>query len=254
MYIVIAAIVIYCISLLINLLYTFPILGSFLRTIKTESDKLKTSATPIGYSFLIWNLIYIGQIGFIVVQSIKYFYITPPIQIYLFALLAILNALWVIVFSLEMVMFSVTIICGMLATVFYQYQILEITYYDISVGFFFSTAAPHSIYLGWISLACILNIFSFMKFTLKGLDEEARVLSEHRLLYCFLNVLGVITMLMIIIKQDYVYLVTVCWGILGIYLNGNFGNAHFSIGCIIYSIFVIIGIFFNILIFNKTFA
>lgn len=253
MYVVIGAIVIYVLSMLVNILFTLPFFGSILKTIKSESDKLKTSATPIGTTFLIWNIIYIGQIGFIIIQSIQYINQSPPLQIYLFALIAILNGMWVIAFSFERIMLSVTILFSMLAALFYQYQVLEINYYNVSIGYFFSTAAPHSIYLAWVSLACILNVFGFMKYTAK-IGEDDRLNSEHRLLYSALNILGVASMLMIIIKQDYVFFITICWGVLGIYLNGNFDNALFIFGCGIYFVFIGIGVFFNILVINKTFS
>ncbi|UOY91534.1 tryptophan-rich sensory protein [Ectobacillus sp. JY-23] len=137
------------------------------------SDSIDILFKPANYAFSIWGLIYL-LLGTWVIRQ---FFATGNEAAmyerigYWFFINCVLNSLWVILFAYKK--FNLTLLCmlGILATLIVIYQKIQKS--DVSRLY----RLPFSIYLGWISVATIVNVFivfytneitSFL-----GLNEQA---------------------------------------------------------------------------------
>lgn len=137
------------------------------------SDKVFTLFTPEGYAFAIWGLIYF----LLTVWVIRQFFVNDEqkendrkIGVWFF-INAILNSLWVIVFQYEYFNVSIFIMVGILLTLIIIYRIIQ--HLPHSTWFM---RFPFSVYIGWISVATIVNVFVIFEANgieqLFGLDEQ----------------------------------------------------------------------------------
>ena len=142
--------------------------------------------TPAGYAFLIWNLIFLTQGLLCLLISFKR-YNDYLIKISIFLITNyLLNAFWGTIFIYELFGFSVIVIFGILLTLIANYLILNIgvsvleVYRTFKGGLklidfksdlvvhmkskiqtyivYFFIHFPISIYLGWVTVATILNV------------------------------------------------------------------------------------------------
>ncbi|PMC40216.1 tryptophan-rich sensory protein [Bacillus sp. UMB0899] len=157
---VIGIIIVLTVNYLANAL---PIGG---QTTGEVSDKVFTLFTPAGYAFAIWGLIY-----FLLIIWVARQFFTNDVQkenyrkigVWFF-LNAILNSLWVIVFQYEYFNISIFIMIGILLTLIIIYRIIQHLH---NVTWFMRF--PFSIYIGWISVATIVNVFVI--FEANGIEQ-----------------------------------------------------------------------------------
>lgn len=118
------------------------------------SNRLLVIITPASYIFIIWGFIYFMLFLWFFRQLPK---VRRNLLIYkqsfrLFLLSCILNVLWLFSWHNEKFILSVIIMISLLLTLISLYYITKKSAQT------FIDAAPFSIYLGWISIATIVNI------------------------------------------------------------------------------------------------
>lgn len=118
------------------------------------SDQYNVLYTPAGYVFSIWGLIYLLLTIWVVYQALPKYRGRPVFrQIgYWFFLNCLFNASWIFAWHYERVGLSLIIMIGLLATLIVMYR--KIT---DSKDYSFFVRLPISIYIGWVSVATIVN-------------------------------------------------------------------------------------------------
>lgn len=136
------------------------------RTAQEISDSFPSYFTPAGYTFAIWGLIYTALLGFIIYQALPANRERPfQKQIgWLFVASSIFNITWLFSFHYGLYALSVVLMVGLLATLIAIYLRLNIGRPNPSLlnAEKLLVQAPFSLYLGWITVATIANIATFL--------------------------------------------------------------------------------------------
>src|SRR6476620_9067972 len=123
----------------------------------TVANQDQALIQPAGFAFSIWGIIYF----LLFIWIMRIFFVNrwsgeiyTRIGYWLPANF-LLNGLWIIAFTQEWVFLSVIIIIGLLLTlivIYFKINRLDFRWYD---------RLPFSIYLGWVSVATIVNVFTW---------------------------------------------------------------------------------------------
>ncbi|MCA1056013.1 tryptophan-rich sensory protein [Rossellomorea aquimaris] len=172
------------------------------------SDRLDILLTPAGYVFSIWSLIYLLLGIWIIRQFPKRRRDLPLYQHTsgLFILSCLLNSGWILVWHYNYFLISVFVMIGLFLTLAALYRAVKET--DPSL----LDRAPFSVYLGWISIAMLVNILYY--FTDIGLIGEGSAG-----LYWSLAGLLIATILAIwvrVTQRDWLYPLVFVWAFIGI--------------------------------------
>lgn len=130
------------------------------KSVGEVSRQFETLITPAGYAFSIWGLIYLLLFGFLCYQWVSYFKGNPqksltPTFIW-FSLSNILNGLWIIVWTQEMIDVSVLVIFGLLVTLIFWAKSLQVG--SKNSQFYVLIGLPICVYMGWIIVASVVNV------------------------------------------------------------------------------------------------
>jgi hypothetical protein len=117
---------------------------------------------PASYAFSIWGLIYIGVLAFGIYQLMPAQRSNPIIRRvdYLVILSCITQAIWVFLFTLRQFWWSVLMMVGILLPLIGIYLLLGVGKRRVSRQEKWFAQIPFSVYLGWISVATIVNVAS----------------------------------------------------------------------------------------------
>ncbi|KQO18003.1 tryptophan-rich sensory protein [Paenibacillus sp. Leaf72] len=118
---------------------------------------------PAGYAFSIWSLIYLLLAGFVIYSFLPSGRASRlPSQIgILFFVSCLFNAAWIFAWQYEKVYASVFIMLALLITLIAIYTRARTPgWQTATTGERFFVELPFSLYLGWISVATIVNITS----------------------------------------------------------------------------------------------
>lgn len=135
---------------------TLPLAG---RSTAEISDMYQTYLTPAGYAFSIWLLIYLLLAGFVIYQFRSATSSRDLIQEirFWFILSCIFNMAWLFLWHYLYLELSLASMILLLFTLIVIYRITRrIT--DPTTGESWLVKLPFSIYLGWISVATIVNV------------------------------------------------------------------------------------------------
>lgn len=183
------------------------------------SDSLYNYFAPAGYVFAIWFVIYIGWLVFIYFISFSKEgdFFLEKVNILLIVNL-LLNGSWLIFWHFGEYLFSVLIMIGIFSSLLILYERLEIGKKDFSRRELLFIQIPISIYFGWITVATIANITSYLvsiNVTFGDLDVYLTVL---------VIVIGtLITLLVLFLRQDFYFSLVPVWAFLGIFVKQS-GN------------------------------
>ncbi len=165
------------------------------------SDKYPTYATPAGYAFSIWALIYLGLIIFSLFQTmpaqadnfkkVRGFYI----------LSCVANCVWIFLWHNQLIVASVGAILVLLAS-------LIAINFSLSKEDSLIARVPFGMYFGWITVASIVNIVVCLASL--GIDIS---IGTACILIVIATVLGVFFRLKL---PNAAYGLTVTWGIVAI--------------------------------------
>jgi len=172
------------------------------------SDRLDIMITPAGYVFSIWSLIYLLLAIWIIRQFPKDRRDLPLYQETsgLFILSCLLNSAWIFVWHYNYFLVSVFIMIGLLLTLIALYRRVK------SRGPSLLDIAPFSIYLGWISIATIVNITYY----LTDIGWKGFGISELVWAYLGLIVATVLAFWFRIRQHDMLYPLVFVWAFVGI--------------------------------------
>ncbi|MNH95683.1 hypothetical protein D3C73_483320 [compost metagenome] len=136
---------------------SIPLFG---RTTGDISDMYHVAVTPAGYAFSIWSFIYLLLAGFVIIQALPRGWSRPEIQRIgpWFIIISMFNILWLLFWHSLHIPTTVAIMILMLISLIVAYRRSrpDKKHPDFATRWFI--ALPFSIYLGWISVATIVNI------------------------------------------------------------------------------------------------
>ncbi|ANE48632.1 hypothetical protein SY83_01090 [Paenibacillus swuensis] len=151
--------------------------GLFGRSTREVSDMFHVNVTPAGYAFLIWSAIYILLAGFVIVQALPSKQDNAVIRNIgpWFILSCLFNGTWIFAWHSVNMGLSTLLIVGLLLTLIVLYIKTRPAASDSDRVNRWLIALPFSIYMGWISVASIVNLtifFSEAGFNGFGLSGE----------------------------------------------------------------------------------
>jgi hypothetical protein len=133
------------------------------------SDRFQVYFVPAGYVFSIWGLIYLGLGAFAVYQlltALRAQQENPRLRRigYLFALSCLANIAWIFLWHYELFALTVVAMVVLLLTLIAIYLRLEIGRAPVPAAEEWLVRVPFRIYLGWITVATIANVTSFLDY------------------------------------------------------------------------------------------
>ncbi|NET01899.1 MAG: tryptophan-rich sensory protein [Sphaerospermopsis sp. SIO1G2] len=121
---------------------------------------------PANYAFIIWGLIYLGLFALGVYQFLPSQKADPDLRKtgYLLVVASISQCIWVYLFLSRFFGVSILAMLGILVPLIMMHRRLEIGEQRVSRNKKFYVHYPISIYLGWISVATIVNVACALSF------------------------------------------------------------------------------------------
>lgn len=179
------------------------------------SDKYANLFAPTGFTFAIWGLIYLALAGFVVYQWRDAFFSpeTSAMMIQLrkwFSLSSLANGLWIVMWHFDEIGISVVIIFFMLFSLARTMRLIHSAKLTSSERFWIRN--PFSVYFGWVTIATIANVTTFLvkrHFVLLSFSEEVAT--------CIVLLLGLtVTTIVMLIYKDLIYGMVALWAYFGI--------------------------------------
>ncbi|WKN46270.1 tryptophan-rich sensory protein [Tunicatimonas pelagia] len=202
-------------------LFVFTLLMNYLsqgilfegKTIGTVSDKYSTLITPAGYAFAIWGLIYLMVGAYIYYQTFQAEPEEPFYDRIAFPLILnfIANSGWLVIFQLEQIALSSILMVTILVTLI-QVVILWTNDHSLPEKQRLLMRIPFSIYLGWISVATIVNFSLMAKYT--GWDVPG--VSESNWVVIMTSVGAALAIMVLFATRNLVYPLVFVWAYVAI--------------------------------------
>jgi hypothetical protein len=172
------------------------------------SEKYSTFITPAGYAFAIWGFIYLSIITFAFFQlrkgkEIRFYNIIWPY----FMVNALANGLWLLAFQNEWLGLSVGLIFILLGSLIAMFRVFYRLKSALSTTHRFFFHVPFGMYLGWVSIASILNVAVW----LTSLKLEFFAGAESFWSLVMLCVGFLLAMYLLLTQKDYIFALTVVW-------------------------------------------
>jgi len=185
------------------------------------SEKYDTLFAPAGLTFSIWGLIY-----FLLFIHVLYHIYNAFIEnneanfkantSWLFSLSCILNSLWIFAWHYEFLLLSVFIIIALLVTLAFLFMQTD-SIKPTGIIQHIALKTPFSIYLGWISVAVIANISTY----LVSIKWNAFYISEDIWAMLLIIIAAILALLMLLNRKNASYALVVIWALSGIILKRN---------------------------------
>lgn len=178
------------------------------------SDRFQVFFVPAGYVFSIWGIIYIGWIAFAIYQFLPAQMENPRLQKlgYLFALSGVFNAAWLYCWHYNLFGLSVLVMLALLGTLIASYLKLDVGRVPVSSGEKWAVDIPFSVYLGWVSVATVANITSW----LYSINWNGFGIAPQMWTILMLGVVSLVGLGMALTRRDAGYLFVFVWAFAGI--------------------------------------
>lgn len=207
------------------------------------SDRFLVYFVPAGYVFAIWGIIYIGWLAFAFFQYRAVEKESPRLRKlgYAFALSGVFNAAWLFCWHYNAFGWSVIVMLALLAALIVSYLRLNVGLMPVSNAEKWSMDIPFSVYLGWVSVATIANITSY----LYSINWDGFGIAPQVWAVIMLAVASVVALLMTLTRRDSAYAFVFVWSFIGIALkqaaeplvaNSAWVAAVVALGLAVYSI------------------
>jgi hypothetical protein len=183
------------------------------------SDRFRVFVVPAGNVFVIWGLIYLGQLAFTIDQAIARGAREELVRRlgWLPALAGVLNATWIVAWHWEAFPLTVLIMLGLLLTLIAIHLRLrhaeESGWIDEVARW--STRVPFSLYLGWITVATIANIAAVLAWS--GFDGFG--IAGEAWAVAVLAIGLAIATAFVLREHDPAYGFVIVWAYVGIYVK-----------------------------------
>lgn len=209
-------------SVLLSMVINFLAQARFLTnaTIGEISDKYPNLFTPADYAFSIWGLIYVGLLafsGFMVYQAFTNGKYTLFIQktSFWFIVANIGTSLWVVAWLFEYTGISVILMFLILAKLLKIILNNEMELWDAPWKIIVFYWWPICLYSGWISVALIANMASFLNVT----GWDGAVFTEVEWTVIMIGVAVMINLLMIHLRNMREFAAVGVWALVAIYIR-----------------------------------
>jgi hypothetical protein len=178
------------------------------------SDRLPTYFTPAGYVFSIWSLIFIGWIIFAIYQALPAQRENPRLRNlgYLFALSNIFNAAWLFCWHYNYFGLSVLVMLILLGLLIASYLAIHAGRTSVTAIEKLAVDAMFSVYLGWISVATIANIATW----LVSIQWDGFGIAPQVWAAIMIAVASLLGILMMFRRRDSGYVFVLAWAFAGI--------------------------------------
>ncbi|MDH8677508.1 tryptophan-rich sensory protein [Fusibacter bizertensis] len=194
------------------------------------SDRYANLFAPTGFTFAIWGLIYLALGGFIIFQWRDAFY-SPETSVMViqlrkwFSLSSLANGLWIVMWHYDELAISVFMMFIILFCLIKSINLIHSAKLTTSERIWIHK--PFSLYFGWITIASIANVTTFLTkqhFVLFNFTEE--------LTTSIVLVLGALVTTIVLMKfKDLTYGMVALWSYYGILFkhtsdtgfNGEYG-------------------------------
>lgn len=207
---VIISIVLFAITLMINMLGSSGFINGLNQ--KDISDKFSTLITPAGFTFSIWGIIYLLLFIVLVMMFLKRnekYYVTIIRQITpLFWLSCVLNSLWIVVFSYQLISLSLLVILALCVTLLLILR--RIFRADNKESALLPIA--FAIYSGWVFIASFVNLALFLNY----LKLDFNVFGKDKIYVLLVIIVVVLAMLLQNYHKNAVFNLSIAWGFFGI--------------------------------------
>lgn len=203
----------YMLMIAINALANLLPIGG--RTTGEVSAMFPTLITPASYAFAIWGVIYALLGGFVILQLIPRWREEPRLQAIgpWFILSCLLNSAWIIAWNYLEIKASVFIMLALLLVLTVLYvRTRPDSHAPSPLLTWLLIELPFSIYLGWISVATILNVTIALKASAwDGWDLPPALWAVILLVLAFTLALAMLTN-----YRDIAYVLTIAWALIAI--------------------------------------
>jgi len=176
------------------------------------SDKYTTLFAPIDFTFGIWGLIYLGLTIYTFTQLATSNEVIQRITPW-FIFANIFNGSWIIAWRLELIGLSALILALLLFCLYKINKVTTAQRQDLASTL--TTRIPFAIYFGWVTVATIANISSFL--VQLGYQEGFLGLSAESWTVVILIVATLIGTATAIINSSPSYSLVLVWAFFGIY-------------------------------------
>jgi hypothetical protein len=192
---------------------SFPLNGVSIGTI-SNTLFAAVKITPANYAFAIWGLIYLGLIAFGIYQLQPAQRQNPGLQRsgYLLVFACLAQCAWIYLFLGRLFSLSVIAMLGILVSLILMYQRLGIGRLPVSRQERWCIHIPISIYLGWITVATVVN-FANALYSLNWSDEG---IYSTMWTVIMMLVSTAIATLVTINRRDTAYTLVIVWALVAI--------------------------------------
>jgi hypothetical protein len=169
---------------------------------------------PANYAFAIWGLIYIGLIAFGIYQLQPTQRENPRSRQsgYLLAIACIAQCAWIYLFLTRLFPLSNLAMLGILVPLIVMYQRLKIGQERVSRQERWFIHLPISIYLGWISVATIINV----AIGLHSLNWDGWGITSIVWTVVMMTIAAAIAVVISIQRHDTAYVLVIVWALVAI--------------------------------------
>ncbi len=169
---------------------------------------------PANYAFAIWGLIYIGLIAFGIYQLQPAQRHSPRLRHagYSLVFASVAQCVWIYLFLARLFPLSTIAMLAILGSLIVMYQRLGIGQQHVSRRMLWLVDIPISVYLGWISVATIVNV----AIALYSLDWNGWGLASSVWTVMVMVVSAMIGALMLIQRRDRAYALVIVWALIAI--------------------------------------
>lgn len=185
------------------------------------SDRFQVFFVPAGYVFSIWGLIYLGLVAYGIFQLFPSQRGNPRLRGvgYLFAFSCLANIAWLYFWHYEFFALTLVAMFALLFLLIAIYLRLGIGRLEVSTREKWFVQVPFSIYLGWITVATIANVTSYLDYiNWDGWGLRPEIWTMIMLLA------GVIIATAIrITRNEVAFLLVITWAYIGIFVKHS-GN------------------------------
>ena len=170
--------------------------------------------TPANYAFAIWGLIYIGLIGFGIYQLQPTQRENPRLRHsgYLLAIACIAQCAWIYLFLARLFLLSNLAMLGILVPLMVMYQRLGIGRERVSRAERWFIHLPISIYLGWISVAAIVNVAT----GLYSIKWDGWGIAPSIWTVIMMTIASILAAVISIHRRDTAYVLVIVWALVAI--------------------------------------
>ncbi len=178
------------------------------------SDRFQVYFVPAGYVFAIWFFIFVGWLVFAVYQFLPAQRGSPRLRRlgYLFSISNIINAAWLFAWHYNFFGLSVLLMLTLLGLLVASYLALDVNRTLARGAEWWSVDLPFSVYLGWITVATVANITSW----LYSINWNGFGISAPAWAAIMVGVASVFGLLMAATRMDAAYLFVLVWSFIGI--------------------------------------